>query len=188
MTNARRSSRLFAPRTLTFAIISLALSVTPIAFGMVNGAFQRHEVAVATIGPEIGANFITPLPPLSFWPRFGVDVDDPQNPKQSTARLYEDRRELGPAHSDHASIRSAGGGRFSHWGANLYFSASDNSDPRTNGRAYALVTNARLAVDAVRFWALLFVTSLIVGLWRRSRTAAWKGAARRSPVSWLVAA
>ena len=36
----------------------------------------------------------------------------------------------------HADIRSLGGGRFSHWGNNLFFSASDNTDPRTNGRTY----------------------------------------------------
>jgi hypothetical protein len=54
----------------------------------------------------------------------------------SSIMLYEDGTALGPAHSAHADIRSAGEGRFSHWGATLYFSTSDNSDPRTNGRRY----------------------------------------------------
>src|SRR5262249_51463693 len=31
------------------------------------------------------------------------------------------------------------GGLYSHWGGALRFSSSDNSDPRTNGRGYAVV-------------------------------------------------
>jgi len=54
--------------------------------------------------------------------------------------LLEDGKPLGPAHSAHADIRKEGGGRYSHWGARtLWFSASDNSDPRTNGREYKAV-------------------------------------------------
>ena len=56
----------------------------------------------------------------------------------SRLRLYEDDRELGPAHSSHEHIRARGRGSYSHWGAQLYFSTSDNSDPRTNGRRYRI--------------------------------------------------
>ncbi len=56
---------------------------------------------------------------------------------QSTLRLYEDGVALGPAHALHADIRAVGKGRFSHWYEGLYFSASDNSDPRRNGRTYS---------------------------------------------------
>jgi hypothetical protein len=56
----------------------------------------------------------------------------------SALRLFEDGRELGPAHASHSDIRQHGGGRYSHWGDQLYFSASDNSDPRTNGRRYSV--------------------------------------------------
>jgi len=60
----------------------------------------------------------------------------------SRLRLYEDDRELGPAHSPHDKIRAVGQGRYSHWGPQLYFSASDNSDPRSNGRRYRVVEAA----------------------------------------------
>ena len=50
--------------------------------------------------------------------------------------LYEDGRILGLAHSLHDHIAKYGGGRFSHWGEYIYFSASDSSDPNTNGRSY----------------------------------------------------
>jgi hypothetical protein len=54
--------------------------------------------------------------------------------------LFEDGKPLGPRNSSHALIRAEGRGRYSHWGSNaLWFSASDNSDPRTNGRQYKVV-------------------------------------------------
>ena len=66
--------------------------------------------------------------------------DTPEAAKASCLRLFEGDEELGPAHSMHQTIRDAGGGAYSHWSGTpggeqvvLYFSASDNTDPRTNG-------------------------------------------------------
>jgi hypothetical protein len=56
----------------------------------------------------------------------------------SSLRLLEDGRPLGPAHVSHDDIRKSGNGRFAHWGPRLYFSASDSSDPRSNGRSYTV--------------------------------------------------
>jgi pectate lyase len=67
---------------------------------------------------------------------FGTTGDSNATPTVSTLRIYENGQELGPAHSLHADIRQQGDGRFSHWGNTLYFSASDNSNPLTNGRSY----------------------------------------------------
>lgn len=54
--------------------------------------------------------------------------------------LFEDGKPLGPAHSAHQEIRDKGTGRYSHWGTrSVYFSASDNSDPKTNRRTYKVV-------------------------------------------------
>jgi len=55
---------------------------------------------------------------------------------RSRLRLWENDRPLGPAHCSHDAVRRDGGGRFSHWATWIYFSASDNSDPRVNGRTY----------------------------------------------------
>ena len=52
--------------------------------------------------------------------------------------LTEDGRPLGPRHAAHHAIRLEGRGRYSHWEQTLYFSTSDGSDPRTNGRLYAV--------------------------------------------------
>ena len=79
------------------------------------------------------------------WPfgPLGTPADNSNNPFQSTLRLFEGSLELGPAHSLHANIKNLGQGRFSHWaaidgsGEGLHFSASDNTDPRTNGKTYS---------------------------------------------------
>lgn len=67
---------------------------------------------------------------------FGTPGDDATNGTQSKLKIFENGIELVPAHTPHAEIRSMGNGRFSHWGNELYFSASDNSNPKTNGRVY----------------------------------------------------
>jgi pectate lyase len=73
---------------------------------------------------------------------FGVTGDSGTQPTISTVRIFENGVEIGPAHSAHADIRTLGKGRFSHWGSDLYFSASDNSDPRTNGKKYTYSLDA----------------------------------------------
>jgi MoaA/NifB/PqqE/SkfB family radical SAM enzyme len=56
----------------------------------------------------------------------------------SDYQLFEDDRPLGPAEALHDDIRALGAGRYSLWGRAVYFSASDNSDARYNGRSYVL--------------------------------------------------
>jgi hypothetical protein len=64
-------------------------------------------------------------------------ADDAPNPQQSPVLLYEDDRLLGPPHCVHAEIMNVGQGRYSHWtNQGLVFSASDASNPNTNGRRY----------------------------------------------------
>lgn len=60
--------------------------------------------------------------------------------------VLEDGVPLGPGNARHDDIRTRGGGRFSFWYDYVYFSSSDNTDPRTNGRRYEIeysVTAAR---------------------------------------------
>lgn len=125
----------------------------------------RHKRLTADVLPECAdccANFgLEPLPPASLakgvvpvrrpfdsdgghgW-RANLAYVDPADgdgndaPERSTWTLYEDEMPLGPAHAAHADIRATGGGAFSHWGQQLYFSTSDHSDPNVNGRSYTL--------------------------------------------------
>jgi hypothetical protein len=74
---------------------------------------------------------------------FGTPSDSSSQPNVSILRIFENGQEIGPAHSAHAAIRQLGQGRFSHWGPDLYLSATDNSDPRTNGKTYTYCVPAQ---------------------------------------------
>ena len=80
------------------------------------------------ITPEIGLAYVakTGHPQLS------------SHERSSAAVVYEDGVPLGPRNSQHADIRERGRGRFSFWHDYVLFSASDNSDPRTNGKHYSI--------------------------------------------------
>lgn len=73
---------------------------------------------------------------------FAGSKPDDGNARNSTLELYEDGKLLGPAHRDVADIAQNGGGRYLYWQGSLKFvlfmSASDNSDPNTNGRKYTV--------------------------------------------------
>jgi hypothetical protein len=72
----------------------------------------------------------TKLEPLANDPHKADDTSSP-------VVLYEDGKLLGPAHNNYTDIQNLGAGRFSHWKeTGIVFSASDNSDPNTNGRVY----------------------------------------------------
>ena len=95
--------------------------------------------------------------PIAHWPLVEVG-DTGRAPSVSELRFFEDGRALSPAHSPYESIRESGRGRYSHWGRWLYFSTSDNTDPRTNGRTYSAVDRLRLSsLVALPLLALAFV-------------------------------
>jgi len=56
----------------------------------------------------------------------------------SPAVVYENGVSLAMPNSKPKGIRDIGNGRYSVTDGNLYFSSSDNTDPRTNGRKYEL--------------------------------------------------
>jgi ABC-type polysaccharide/polyol phosphate transport system ATPase subunit len=64
--------------------------------------------------------------------------DSSDNPQRSRFLFYENDKLSRPGHYSHELIRRYGKGAYSHWGTALYFSTSDNSDPRSNGRVYRL--------------------------------------------------
>jgi hypothetical protein len=73
-------------------------------------------------------------------PEFDGNGDTPDAPTRSNLLLCENNNLLGPLHTLHSEVSREGRGRYSHWkGTGLVFSASDNSDPNTNGRNYRVV-------------------------------------------------
>lgn len=83
--------------------------------------------------PDGGYCYLADLPSLD--PAAG---DGLKTPRRSFWALYEDGVALGPAHASHDAIRADGAGAYSHWGNQLYFSASGGGDPNSNGRQYQL--------------------------------------------------
>lgn len=79
----------------------------------------------------------------SFWApelaSLADDVAERTGPYRSPVFVFEDGKQLGPAHSILVDVERLGGGRFSHWGPKVYFSSSDGSDPASNNRSYLLV-------------------------------------------------
>ena len=151
----------------TFLIASRLSSVGP----RVQHVVDAYEITAGANGDYIVTTLFQPKPLL-----YGVASDSLYFPGQSTLQLYEDGKELGPAHSLHDDIRSAGGGRFSHWGNGLgngcvIFSTSDNSDPRRNGRTYVArftaVPGLPLFALAIAVWFVSFARLYWISDWCR---------------------
>jgi glycosyltransferase involved in cell wall biosynthesis/2-polyprenyl-3-methyl-5-hydroxy-6-metoxy-1,4-benzoquinol methylase len=113
-----------------------ARSASPVMLAPGKRVYETFELAVTTAIP-IGLNsFRLELP------GYLAVGDDEECADRSMLRLFEDGRELGPAHAVHADVARLGRGRFSHWQRNLFFSSSDDQDPRHNGRRYVAVAEA----------------------------------------------
>jgi len=102
---------------------------------------RSHDPAASIL--PIRKKRVSRIPPVPLTKR-----DTRENPTQSTLQLYGDNRPMGPAHSTFRDISLQGRGRFAYLADGdagiLVFSASDNSDPNTNGRVYRVVDpNAR---------------------------------------------
>lgn len=114
------------------AVVLCAAALAGAAAGRA-GAAERFVLEPTEMRREIGLAWYVALPPS--WQAGSDDVDHPQ---RSRVVLLEDGRPLGPAHAVHATIREQGHGAFSHWLDQIYFSSSDGSDPRSNGREYVV--------------------------------------------------
>ena len=89
----------------------------------------RWRITLKQVQAETGQCYVAPVPRWIMSDRDGA----------SGLVLYEDGVALPLGHAPHDAIRALGAGRYSHWGNTVYFAASDNSDPRSNGRRYRLV-------------------------------------------------
>lgn len=106
-----------------------------------SGAASAAEASAVVPGPrsidpasvdlQSGHAYWVQLPPE--WLPFASDLD---HPERSTLVVEEDGVALGPGNVPLVTVQNEGRGSFLHWGVWIYFSSSDNSDPRSNGRAY----------------------------------------------------
>lgn len=118
------------------SVTALAISVVWLALELV--PFSGHiDIPASQIQPDTGCAYTFSVPRAAGWPLTAYEGDGEGSWQRSGLRLFENGAEPGPAHASHADIRENGKGRYSHWGSVLYFSASDCSNPLTNGRVYS---------------------------------------------------
>jgi hypothetical protein len=134
------------------AATTLAVLLHQHSRGRIALAIEHRALPLASMRVETGQCWIATL---------GTDWLS-SHARPSPARLLEDGHDLGPANALHEQIRSRGGGRFSIWHGQLYFSTSDGSDPSQNGRRYEIVWPTPIAAGWRHACTALAV--LLVGL------------------------
>ena len=129
-----------------------------------------------------GHAFVWPIDKPVYLPAAFIAGDDLADPQSSPLQVYEQGRPLGPAHTLHDKITDTGSGRFSHWQSAVIFSASDNTDPRTNGRTYEahaqIAPPQALVAVAAAIALLLAGTGLVSAARRIPRRAAFRALTR----------
>jgi hypothetical protein len=112
-----------------------------VVHGIVSPAYIEGEIDVRDAVHKSGHVYMVKQ-------NFDTAGDTSKALNASTLRIYENGVPLGPAHSADADIRELGKGRYSHWEDTLYFSSSDNSDPRTNQRRYTYRSYSSAVADS----------------------------------------
>ena len=136
------------------------------AYGAFVGISVIHALPSEGMNTYRGHAYTVDAPTSHRLWRLHFDSDSLDHSDASSMRLLEDGLRLGPAHSMHARIAEVGVGAYSHWGDAVYFSASDNSDPRSNGKAYVFAVTAYLPMEMSAWVAAAAVGGLL--LWQKS--------------------
>ena len=74
-------------------------------------------------------------------PHLEASADSDDNRGRSKIMLFENGVPLGFPHQYPHHIKTFGSGRYSHWDVKLLFSATDNTDPNSNGKQYTIAPN-----------------------------------------------
>jgi len=159
---------------LTLAVVGLLL----VGFAMFLRGLERPAewvMQVDEIAHTDGLAWIVKVQDRVGWPWQALGGDQ-YDPFRSDLQLFEDGRRLGPHRAALEVIATSGGGAYTHWGKRLWFSTSDDSDPRSNGRAYRVTFTAQVAPTLLRRLAdagsLLVAFGLVGALWVHRRVIA----------------
>jgi hypothetical protein len=125
--------RIFLRVCGAFAVVLVAFYATLFLLDYVaplcpSGEITEFKAPFEKIGT--GFAYATSAPSLESF------SDTNAAPTQSKFLVCENNYLMGPPHTLHTEIAAKGKGRFSHYSKSFIFSASDNSDPNTNGRRY----------------------------------------------------
>jgi hypothetical protein len=134
---------------LVFVVVGLGTVIGSV--DTLVGVYNKYFGAARTPFVAMKTTEILPIPKVSHGYLYDVEQDSLEtlrvtpdyldHNENSTLVLKENGVPLGPAHGSHQEVADTGQGRYSHWRDDnnneyLYFSTSDNSDPRSNGRQY----------------------------------------------------
>lgn len=131
-----------------------------INFGMIGS--MTAVLDVAQVQEETGYAYRSPLHDVDgqiLETQFGAWD---RRTRQGVA-LLENGREMGFHASSLRQIREVGHGASLQWGPTFFFSTSDNSDPKNNGRTYAIVFP--LVIKRWVVGVLAAMTLLLGGMW-----------------------
>lgn len=151
-------------RTLQALLVTLIAAVAILTLATLVIPWGESDIVLDTarVRPESGHAYIVEAPVEQRF--FAFRSDSANWPEQSDLLMLENGNPLGPAHARHQFVRNEGRGAYSHWDGTLRFSASDNSDPRSNGRTYRvraplvlapMVICSLIALDGLAVVALL---------------------------------
>jgi len=121
-------------------------AITPVSFQQSMESAVSASEASSVLTLDLGKAYSDVGYAIALDQDFKTPGDSDSQHNVSILRIFENGKELGPAHSLHRDIRNTGKGLFSHWGNTLYFSTSDNSNPLTNGRKYTYSIGNTVAV------------------------------------------
>lgn len=150
-------------------LVGVCLVIIGVWVMVLRGFTETVVLSPAEVRQESGHAYIARLP-SRLYGMFVLIGDTGDALGQSDLQLFENGQPLGPGHTLHQDIRERGAGRFSHWVDQVYFSATDNTDPSINGRAYEAVGHVRLQIFAGFVISFLLLLPL-----QLTRSARWQG-------------
>lgn len=121
-------ARLAARERSLFAVLTVLALLIPAVMGIMYVQARKSPDITAYVIPneafvhEIGNGYVARLPRVVF--------------DEDASTLLEDGRRLAAMVKQHEAVRTQGEGRHSFLEGHILLSASDNSDPRSNGRVY----------------------------------------------------
>lgn len=122
--------------------LAVSLAAACILYAMGNMTWEvAGSIPTDQVRPVAGMSYAWELPRRALG-LIVLSSDSNEEPTRSQLTLHEDGIQLPGAHSPHQTIAELGSGLYSHWGRTIIFSASDGSDPRSNGRRYSYTAQA----------------------------------------------
>ena len=144
----------------------IALFAVAVIFLLVAAAVAPRFKAAFEVGriDSVGGHAFMFAPSFeTHWP-YAIPSHPDFKLAPGDVKVTENGKFIGTLEPAHDVIRGLGDGRFNFWEGTVFFSSSDNTDPRTNGRTYGVRVKARLipAADAARTLSIGVLAALIL--------------------------